>query len=319
MPKVSVLIPSYNHARFLAQTIESVLAQSYHDFELIIIDDGSSDHSREIIQQYSTNDHRIKSWFHEHNQGIASTLNEGLEKALGQYIALLGSDDRWLPQKLATQMTLLENNEDLVVWSEGEIIDATGKATGELFTQRHHATNKRKSGTIFEELLQGNYIFGSSIIVKKENVMNVKFNESLLYLNDFLFEVQLAEHHPFYFISTPLAQYRIHGENVTLKDKEGWERDSLFIHEFFLKKYGSCVSYSVKRILLLRYSVALVPVGENKKALEYVLQAYRIPPFHLRDLKYLLYAVLGGNRILPTFFQQCYLWYTFSKRKIRER
>jgi len=315
MPTVSILIPSYNHARFLAQTIESVLSQSYTDFELIIIDDGSVDNSREIIQQYSEREKRIKSWFHEQNKGIAYTFNEGLRRAQGKYIALLGSDDLWFFDKLEKQVALLEKNENLVVWSEGEIIDATGKATGELFTQRHHATKKRKSGTIFEELLQGNYIFGSSVIVKRENAMNVKFNESLQYLNDFLFEVELAEKYPFYFVSTPLAQYRIHGENITLKDKGGWLRDSLFIHELFLKKYGSCVSSSLKRLLLLKYSVALVSFGENKKAIGYVLSAYRITAFHLRDLGYLLYAVLGGNRVMRTFFQRCYQLYTVSKRK----
>jgi len=315
MPAVSVLIPSYNHARFLAQTIESILSQSYADFELIIIDDGSIDNSREIIQQYSERDERIKCWFHEQNKGIAYTLNEGLQRAQGKYIALLGSDDLWFRDKLEKQVALLEKNENLIVWSEGEIIDAAGKATGELFTQRHHATKKRKSGDIFEELLKGNYIFGSSLILNRKNAVRIKFNESLKYLNDFLFEVECAEKYPFYFISTPLAQYRIHGENITLKDKGGWLRDSLFIHERFLEKYGDRVSPSLKRVLFLKYSVALVPFGEKKKAIGYVLRAYRMSPFHLRDFRYLFYAILGKNRFIHTLFQRWNQLYTISKRK----
>jgi len=315
MPAVSIVIPSYNHARYLAQTIESALSQSFRDFELLIIDDASQDNSREIIQQYAKRDERIKCWFHEHNEGIASTFNEGLHRAQGKFYASLGSDDIWLPQKLETQVALLNENEDLVVWSEGQIIDAAGKPTGELFTLRHSATNKQKSGNIFEELLQGNFIFGSSLIVKRENALRIKFNESLKYLNDFLFEVELAEKYPFYFVSIPLAQYRIHGDNITLKDTEGWLRDSLFIRELFLTRYGYRISPSLKRTLLLQYSVTLVRVMECKKAMSCVMNAFRIAPFHLSDVKYLLYAVLGGNRGIRFFLQRSYQLYIGSKRK----
>lgn len=304
MPAVSIVIPSYNHARYLAQCIESALSQSFRDFELLIIDDASVDNSRDIIQQYAKQDDRIKYWFHEHNQGIPSTFNEGLERASGKYYASLGSDDIWLPHKLETQVALLKENEDLVVWSEGQIIDTAGKPTGEFFTKRHQATTKQKSGNIFEELLQGNFIFGSSLIVKRENALRIKFNESLKYLNDFLFEVELAEKYPYYFIPTPLAQYRIHGENITLKDKEGWLQDFLFIHELFLSRYGQHISPILKQKLLLQNSVILARFGKREKAIRIVMDAFNMAPVHLNDLKYLLYAFLGGNRGIELFLQR---------------
>jgi glycosyltransferase involved in cell wall biosynthesis len=315
MPAVSIVIPSYNHARFLAQTIESALSQSFRDFELLIIDDASEDNSREIIQHYAKQDERIKFWFHERNEGIASTFNEGLQRAQGTFYSSLGSDDILLPHKLETQVALLKENEDLVVWSEGQIIDAAGKPTGELFTQRHHAMNKQKSGNIFEELLQGNFIFGTSLIVKRENALRIKFNESLKYLNDFLFEVELAEKYPYYFVPTPLAQYRIHGENITLKDTEGWLKDSLFIHELFLSRYGHRISPSLKQTLLLQNSVILTHLGKSKKAIGCVLRAFQRTSFHLNDVKYLLYVVLGHNRGIRFFLQRFNQLHERSKRK----
>ena len=315
MPAVSIVIPSYNHARYLAQSIESALSQSFRDFELLIIDDASDDNSRDIIQQYAQQDDRIKYWFHEQNQGIPSTFNEGLQHASGKFYASLGSDDIWLPRKLETQVALLKENEELVVWSEGQIIDTAGKPTGELFTERHHAAEKQKSGNIFEELLQGNFIFGTSLIVKRENALRIKFNESLKYLNDFLFAVELAEKYHFYFIPTPLAQYRIHGENITLKDKEGWLEDSLLLYELFLSRYGQSISPSLKRTLLLQNSVNLSRLGKHKEAICHVFRAFRILPFHLNDMKYLLYAAFGGNRGFRFFLQRIDQFYKNSKRK----
>ena len=111
-PKVTVFIPVYNRDKFIGETIESVLAQSYTDFELLIVDDGSTDRTIEVIQSYQ--DPRIRLKTHGKNLGIPATRNKGLAHARGQYIAILDSDDLAHPERLTKQVSFLDQNPDYV-------------------------------------------------------------------------------------------------------------------------------------------------------------------------------------------------------------
>ena len=137
MPLVSVMMTSYNHEGFIREAIESVLSQSFTDFELIIVDDASKDESRKIISELNEQDERIKSVFHESNNGIARTINDGIENSCGKYIAFIASDDMWTEDKLLKQLEILERNENLIVWCNAEIIDSesfpTGKTSSEIY------------------------------------------------------------------------------------------------------------------------------------------------------------------------------------------
>jgi teichuronic acid biosynthesis glycosyltransferase TuaG len=112
MPVVSVVMPSYNHERFISRSIESVLGQEFDDFELIIVDDASGDASREIIQRYAAEDTRIRMIFHEANCGISQTMNDGIDAAKGKFIADTASDDVWAKDKLTKQLAVATSNED---------------------------------------------------------------------------------------------------------------------------------------------------------------------------------------------------------------
>lgn len=99
-PKVSVIMPVYNSERYLRQAIESVLSQTYQDFELIIVDDGSTDNSQAIIKEYAGKDKRIYYAFHEENRGVSAARNTALSMAQGEWIAIIDSDDAWHPERL---------------------------------------------------------------------------------------------------------------------------------------------------------------------------------------------------------------------------
>ncbi len=238
MPLITVIMASYYHAEYLPDAIESVLNQTFPDLELIIIDDASQDTSRSCIERYALQDERIRAVFHDTNHGIAYTANQGLALARGKYIAFIDSDDVWIPDKLQRQLDILALNEDIVVWSEGLIIDEKGIPTGETFTQVNQVGNRKKSGDIFEELIQGNYIFGSSMVFKKENLHGIRFNEKLKYLNDFQFNVDLAETFKFHYIPEPLAFYRVHERNTIKINREGHYWDYPKLGEYFLSTYG---------------------------------------------------------------------------------
>ena len=237
MPIVTIVMTSYNYRDYLPEAIESVLDQSFWDFELIIVDDGSSDGSQEIIAAFADRDSRVRPVFSEVNRGISRTFNTAVQRARGEYCASISSDDRWKPDKLLVQMGILEKFPEAVVWSEGEIINAKGETTGMSFTGLQQAGGRRKSGYIFDELMKSHYIFGSSRIAKTTSLQRFKRNERLLYLNDYLQNVELSLHYPFYFTPQPLAEYRIHGSNTYTRDTKGYFYDSLYFCRYLLNHY----------------------------------------------------------------------------------
>ena len=117
LPLVSVITPTYNHGKFISDCIESVLKQSYQNWEMIIIDDGSTDNTFAIAQEYEKKDKRIKA-FTQNNIGIfrlGETYNLALSKATGKYAAILEGDAIWFPEKLTLQVDAMENNPDAVL------------------------------------------------------------------------------------------------------------------------------------------------------------------------------------------------------------
>jgi glycosyltransferase involved in cell wall biosynthesis len=257
MPLVSVVMTSYQYDRYIAEAIDSVLNQTMCDLELIIVDDGSTDQSHQIIQSYAKKDHRVKPVLGTVNRGIGHTMNTGIEMATGEFIAFISSDDRWLPDKLEIQLKILENNKDLVVWTEGTIIDAQGKPTGTTFSQVHNTEQRKKSGNIFKELLKGNMIFGSSRILRRSNVQEIRWNEDLKYLCDYQFAVDLAWRYDYYFIQEPLSQYRIHGMNTVTRDLFGHLKEYIPLGRYFLSRYGDIME-NQSRVGIYDRSVAVL-------------------------------------------------------------
>lgn len=245
MPLISVIMPSFNHGKYVGEAIESVLNQTINDLELIIIDDASHDNSRDIIKRLSENDQRIKPKFNQKNMGIASTLNQAISYSEGKYIAFIASDDLWAPSKLKRQLEILENNNDLVLWCEGKIINSKGEENNLHFTEYYGVP--KESGSIFEELIKGNYIFGSSIMLKTENLRELMLDENLKYLNDHKLYLDLAYKYKYYFIPDALAKYRIHGENTTFRNISEWNKDAMILSDYLLTRYGSKLSLKTKK------------------------------------------------------------------------
>lgn len=296
-PLVSVIIPVYNHEKYISEAIESVLNQTFKDIELIIIDDASNDSSKEIIQLFEKKSVKIKSFFHKKNMGIAKTVNECIEIARGKYISHFSSDDVWFKEKLEKQLEILRKDEDLIIWSEGLIINTHGNPTGELFTQKHDAIKRKKSGNIFEELLKGNYICGQSLIYKKENFKDVRLDDKLKYLNDYKFMVDLAKKHEFYFIPEPLVMYRIHGENSVILNKENCFKEDIVIRKYFLKKYKSEIQNKTKASISFAITKLNLYFGKKAEAKKWICNAIKFDLFY--SLKQILsyYGFKNLNRI----------------------
>lgn len=237
MPLVSVIFTSYNYSRYLEKSIRSILQQNYRDFELIIIDDASTDSSPDIIRRIAKEDDRIHAIYHSSNQGISRTQNQGIEKSVGKYVAFCASDDIWHPDKLKTQLCAFGNDENIVVWSQGIIIDANDHPTGQIWTTLLNISDPPPSGDIFRILLNRNFILGSSRMVKKEDIGNIRWKNSLKYLGDYAFAVDLAARYHYRFIPEGLVYYRVHGNNTFDRDRRGYAKDHLMILGYFLIRY----------------------------------------------------------------------------------
>jgi glycosyltransferase involved in cell wall biosynthesis len=255
MPAVSVVMTSYQHARFIPEAIESVLTQTFSDLELIIIDDGSTDGSQEIIRAYAARDPRIVAVFHMVNLGIAHTVNDGLDRATGTHVAFIASDDIWAPEKLAMQYQVLLNDPDLVVWSEAEIINASGERMNVLFSEYCPVATTRRSGYIFRDLLWGNYILASTMMLSRNAACEVGFCEDLRYLNDYRFTVDLAYLHRFLWIGIPLVQYRVHGGGTLYASSSGHSQDLSILSRYFLDRYGHLLPKNLRWYLRFQGSV----------------------------------------------------------------
>lgn len=140
--KVSVITPAYNASEYIVETIESVLSQSYTDWEMLIVDDCSTDNTVEIVSKYCEKDSRIKLLKHTENQGVAAARNTALKEAKGEYIAFLDSDDMWHSEKLLKQLAFMEENQYVLTYTgyqkylseskeKGKIIDVPPEMTYE--------------------------------------------------------------------------------------------------------------------------------------------------------------------------------------------
>ena len=129
---VTIITPSYKSERFIAQTIESVLAQTYENWEMIVVDDVSLDNSNEIIEEYCKKDSRIKLIKLEQNSGAAVARNRAIEEAKGRYIAFLDADDMWKPEKLEKQIDFMQKNNYSFTYTAYEKVDEFGKVFGKM-------------------------------------------------------------------------------------------------------------------------------------------------------------------------------------------
>lgn len=130
--KVSVIVPTYNSEKFICQSLDSVVEQFYCDWEIIIVDDCSTDRSYEIAQQYSSKDNRIKAIRLNQNSGAAIARNTGIKLAQGRYIAFLDSDDIWLPNKLEIQIKFMQRNNIDFCFSGYQKINEAGAVVGQI-------------------------------------------------------------------------------------------------------------------------------------------------------------------------------------------
>jgi glycosyltransferase involved in cell wall biosynthesis len=237
-PKVSVLVPAYNAMEYLPKTISSVIDQTYQDFEIIIVNDGSVDEIETWAKQLS--DSRIKL-VSQANQGLASARNTGLANARGEYIAFIDADDLWLSSKLEKQVQVLDSNPDVgVVYSWIALIDEKGSLLGKI--RKNYA-----QGNVWVELTTHNIVeCGSVALVRRACFDKVGlFDEDLPFScsEDWDMWLRIAPDYKFGLVKEPLVYYRCHSTNLSSRWQAMEESFQIVLEKAFEAAPDSLKSY----------------------------------------------------------------------------
>jgi len=205
-PTVSVIITTFNRRSFVREAIESVLKQEFHDYEIIVVDDGSADGTRDSLDKYNSIDYRYQK-----NQGISRARNQGIELAKGEFITFLDSDDLWLPKKLSIQMEQMEKNPEIKVSYTDEIWIRNGRRVNP--KKRH----QKYSGWIFDRCLPLCIISPSSVMLQKEVFDQVGyFDENLPVCEDYDLWLRISARFPLLFIDKKLiVKQGGHGDQLS--------------------------------------------------------------------------------------------------------
>ena len=211
---ISVIIPTHNRAHTIGRAIESVLKQSLSPAEVIVVDDGSTDDTAELIQH----DFPDCRYLHQQNQGVSSARNSGISAADSEWLAFLDSDDEWMPDKLATQAAALECNPDVHLCHTEEIWIRNGKRVNQM---KKHA---KTGGWIFQHCLPLCAISPSSVIIHRSLFEAVGlFDETLPACEDYDLWLRICAFHPTLFIETP--QIIKHGGHEDQLSRKHWGMD----------------------------------------------------------------------------------------------
>lgn len=208
MPRVSILMPVYNAGQYLSTALDSILSQSFRDWELILINDGSTDDSESIIMQYD--DERIYYIKNTINLKLIKTLNKGIDYCGGQYIARMDADDICHPDRLKQQVEFLDSHpEYLMCGTSASVIDHNGKKTGKI----HNLTKN--------DYLQINLMFSPSFIhpsmlIRREVLQQNRYNENYKHVEDYELWCRIAKQGKVANIDAELMEYRWHDSNISV-------------------------------------------------------------------------------------------------------
>ena len=210
-PLISVMMPTYNNAKYIKQAIESIYAQNYDNIEIIVVDDGSTDNTKEIVQQYKD----IKYFYIEH-KGIPFARNLVLEKSKGEYIAILDSDDYWLPEKLNTQMQYFKEHPDCeIVFTKFKNIIDNEKIRNDRITinEKNREEKEKKylpTALIKKSLFEKYGVFDEDFQTGEDSELMFRFEKNGVNLN--------------HYVATILYIRRLHGNNITLRVRQKYSK-----------------------------------------------------------------------------------------------
>lgn len=293
----SVIIPNYNQQIYVQKAIQSVLDQTCRDFELIVVDDGSTDASRSVIEKFKD---RVKIICQE-NKGLAAARNIGIQAARGEFVSFLDADDIWLPTYLETILSLItEHSGASIYYSRAQSIDNQGNALPQIFGASIHPVNTRAD--MFETLLKANYLIPSTITARKDVIADAGyFDQTLSACEDWDLWLRIAPDHQFVGTNKILVRYRVHSESLSSDVDRMRQAKLAVVEKQFGVNDGLLSNWSLKKRRaysgLFRYLLitALQREGNSETGVENLQKALSVDSSIVTDLE-LFYELALGNQ-----------------------
>ena len=287
-PTISVIIPTYNRAHMVGRAIQSVLDQTYQDFEIIVVDDASTDDTEKVVQGLT--DERIRYIRQRKNGGAAAARNRGIRASKGEYIAFQDSDDEWLPEKLERQIKVFESSPSRVglVYTDMWRINSHGR------TGYWHSPTIIQGTIIDAKRLdyQVLNIATQSTVIRKECFKKVGvFDEKFPRFIDLELFIRLSQHFGFYHIQEPLVKY------YETKGISSNQRAEATARILLLEKYFDDVKQN-KKFLARQYSRIgnkLLSCGDGKDGRLYLIKAAKTYPLNVKPLLAAFISLFGQN------------------------
>ena len=318
-PLVSVVIPTYNRASLVTKAVGSALGQTYASVEVVVVDDGSTDDTRERLGREFGDDARVRT-LHQRNGGPARARNAGFAEARGAYVALLDSDDRWHPWKLAAQVACMERHPDLgMTWTDMEMIDPAGRVADPAHLRTMYSAYalaaieqifprsvllqdvvpelapvvggaRLRMGEIFSHMIQGSLVHTSTVLLRRERLLRVGgFDESLRQTGeDYDFHLRTCREGPVGFIDLPTIGYQTGMSDQIVRQSHSMARAFLTTLTETLARDGERIDLSRETITEVLAEAnawiaeSLVAAGEPAQAAPYFKQSLRYRPWQPR-------------------------------------
>jgi glycosyltransferase involved in cell wall biosynthesis len=299
---VTALIPTYNSETYICDAVDSVLAQTFPVREIIVVDDGSTDRTQEVLAKYKT---KIK-YIRQVNAGPPAARNAGIARATGEFIALLDSDDLWVPQKLQLQMEYIDKHPECgLVYTDMKTFDDTGIIEESVKMSRNLTL---PSGRIFPQMFVETLFQTSAVLIRKSCIDRVGgFDTSLRMGDDYEFFLRIARHYELGYVDEPLVLYRQHPSQGTrtwgklLQKGVPWE---FLVLKRILDTYPEVVREMGKSRVQQRLSkpyfalaYACLTEGDHSNARKLLREAIRYWPSNLGYARYYLMTLFGPRTL----------------------
>lgn len=286
-----MVIPTYNRSHFIERAVHSVLNQTYVDFELIVVDDHSTDDTMEKVSAFMGLDSRVRFFCHEANRGAQSARNTGMRASQGDYVAWLDSDDEWLPTKLERQMDVFASDPGqklAVVYAGHRRVYENGSPSQEI------PPNLR--GNVYQALLTRYGITAVTLLIRRRILEKIGFcNENIRAFQEWDLCIRLAEHGDFEFVKETLAVYHLHN---SLTISKNLKQSALGYMDVVNAHRSNIIQYAGSRVLaehFMNVGDLFVRAGNFRTAGSCFLQSVIASPGYVRPWKHLLALSLGST------------------------
>jgi len=280
-PKVSIIIPTYNRVNVITRAIKSVLGQTYQNFELIVVDDGSNDNTGKKVKNF--NDSRINYICHEENKGGSAARNTGIQVAKGEYIAFLDSDDEWLPQKIEKQVEILDKDEGIgAVFTDRKIMPSGRIKKIKL------PKNKKKQ---LKKIYRKNFLGGCSVVMVRKRVFSKigMFDINLPSSQDFDMWIRLLIYYNIEVLNEVLVIIHCPSSKRITKNIDAKERTLNILKNKYSKYLKTCFfCRKLSNLGYLYYCMGNKKIGRNK-----IIESLQLYPFYIKAWIYLVVSFIN--------------------------